>query len=578
MLYDIYRVGKVISGMEQTGMDPMLVPETLSNITNVLTLNFKQEEASVQYRGVNCSEYSREGAEKFLLRKASANGPNYGPSAQLTENEKTLMKKTAAWFKEAASEGEEASQKIFLKIFELITENKEAIIEEMKEQRPTDKKAKVLLTVRIDGRFPGEEERFFTYYSKKVRNKLIGKENHTGTCCLCGSKDIALLPKVDVFKFYTLDKPGFISGGFSEDDVWRNCPVCITCEPVLREGKKFMLEHLKFRFSGFEYYIIPSSTCSDEKQEVLLGSMLDRISQKSFSFKKESGKDFEGLCNDIFEELSEESDINSFRIIFFKKENAAERILLDMKDIFPSRFSLLYSVKYKVERTYGELIKEKFGFRYFRQYLSKTEPLSRGNDLDAVFLALMHAVFTRQIISMDILLPHYMRSIRRAFLNGEYFFHTVMRAWIGIKYLQEIGCMKYKKEEFPMDEKLQKTLEPYDIGLDTKLKKALFLTGVLAQKVMNIQARNLNGATPFTKNFKDFRLRITDVQRLITEEIKLMQQYERYSKVSESIAQGAMSLFFESDSKKVISVDEINFYIAGGVVLSDKIYEQLKEE
>lgn len=580
LIYDVYKVGKAIRDiMENDEMDSMLNPETPANITHVLAIDLIQEGDVVKYKGISSSEYNQDDAKKFLLRKASSNGPNYGPSAQLTVDEKTLTKKIAAWFRDAKDETQNTEmKKIFSEIYEVIIKNKKEILREINEQKPKGKKVQILLTVSLNNQFPLYVEMFFKYYSQKIKRKIIGEENHKGTCCLCGENDVSLVPKVDIFKFYTLDKPGFISGGFSERDIWRNCPICISCEPILREGKKFMLEYLKFRFSGFDYYVIPSTTCNDDTQESLIGIMIDKISQKSFKLQEESNKDFESLCNDMFEELSNERDIKSFRIIFFKKDNSAERILLDMKDIFPSRFAVLYSAKYMMEEIFEELTKEKFSFRYFRQFLSKTDPSSKVNDLDANFLALMQAIFIKKRISLEILLPHYMRNIRRAFLNEEYFFHNVLRSWIGIKYLQEIGCIKYKEDEGYVNEKIEKLLEPYDIGLNTNLKKALMLIGVLAQKVMNIQAKNLNGSTPFTKKLKDFRLRRADVQGLFAEEIKIMQQYESFSKSSKLIAEAVTELIIKSDAEWTLSVDEINFYIAGGLVLSNKIYEGLKEE
>ncbi len=578
MIYDVYRVGHAISGINDSDIDPLLMPETPKNITNVIWLEFTQEGDEVSYTGVEVRDYIVKDAQKYLLRKASANGANFGPSAQLTETEKTLLKKIAAWFKDASTEvGDKSDHNLFSKIHDLISKNKDDFISEINEKAPKGKNIQNMIAVGLNGQYPLEVEPFFQYYSKKVMKKIVGEDNHTGTCCLCGRNNVELLPKVDVFKFYTVDKPGFVSGGFSEQDIWRNCPVCISCEPILREGKKYMMEHLRFRFFGFVYYLIPSSTCNEDTQELLV-DRLEAISYKSFSFKESSESEFSSLSGDMFEDLLESGDSNSYRILFFKKDNAAERIILDMKDIFPSRFAALYSAKHHIEQTYKELTKENFSFKYYRQFLSKTEPASKTYDLDGSFLTLTHAIFTEEKVLLNTLLPHFMRDIRRAFLNGDYLYHTTLRAWIGLIYLHEIGCVDYRRENTGMDEKLEKVLFIYDAGLDTKLKKGLVLTGAFAQKVMNIQAHELNGSTPFFTRLKGLKLRQPDVEGMVTEAVTKMQEYDKYSKGSKLIMETITDLIFSSPAQWNLSTDEINFYIAGGMALSKKIYDELKEE
>ncbi len=577
MIYDIYRVGKAVSGNEDE-MDPLLLPDMPKNITNVIWLNFEKDKGGIKYGGIEVLEYSDITPQYSLLRKASSNGTNYGPSAQLTEADKTLLKKIAPWFKEASMGTEmEEEKKTLLLIYEFIINNQKDIINEINEKAPKGKNTQYMISVKLNGVIPYKVPMFYRYYGNKIKKKIVGDDSHRGTCCLCSKKEASLIPKLDVFKFYTFDKPGFISGGFEEKDVWRNCPVCTACEPVLREGKKYVLNNLHFKFFGLDYYLIPSSTCGEDRLELLLARLED-IKNKSFSLKEAAENEFQSLSGDIFEELSAQEDINSYRILFFRKDNSAERILLDIKDVFPSRFYTLYSAKHKIEKVYEELTNEKFTFRYFRNYLSKSEPSSRVFDLDSNFLALTQAIFKREKIKPGALMPFYMNNIRRAFLNDEYFYHTVLRAWVGIHYLQVIDCMDYEKGEDKMDAKLESVLEPYKMGLDTNIKKALVLTGVLAQKTMNIQAKELNGSTPFFNRLKGLKMRSSDVEGLIKDAIQKMQEYERYSKVSKLITEAITELIFMSPNNWGLSTDELNFYVAGGMTLSNKIYAQLKEE
>lgn len=576
MLYDVYRVGKAI-GNSYDSNGKLLIPEIPKDITNVISICFERKGDEVVYTGIDITDYNLNIAQKYLLRKGSPRGTNYGPSAQLTEVDKTLKIKIIAWFKELQSgNSDENGQSLISQIFQLINDNQEEIEKYITNNMPKGKGVKNLLTVKVDGKFPADVDDFYQSYSERIKEKIIGKNNHKGTCCLCRKSNVDLLPKVDVFKFYTFDKPGFITGGLQEKDIWRNCPVCISCEPILREGKKYMLDNLGFNFYGLNYYLIPSSTCNQDVQDILV-DLLENISNKSFSLKEGAVKEIDTLSDDIFDELSEYGDVNSFRIIFFKKENSAERILLDIKDIFPSRFRELYAAKYKMEEIYNSIINEKFNFSYFREFLRKTHNKMRDNDLDNNFLSLTKNIFTGEKLSMDTLLPHYMRDIRYAFVNDDKFNITTLHAWIGINYLYEIGCVDFGREDF-MDEKLQEILSPYSAGLDTNIKKALVLTGALAKKVMNIQFKELNGSMPFASKLKGLKMRQVDVQGLISEAVNKMMEYKSFSKSSEIIANTAFKLIIETEPKWDLSTDEINFFIAGGMTLSREIYEKLKEE
>lgn len=583
MIYDIYRIGKVVTKETNYNMDPLIVPETPTDITHVMSLCFENKDGDTIYKGIELTEYNREQASMYLLRKAGANGANFGPSAIKTEFAKTMDKKIVAWFKEAYSTYEEITEevKILNDITESLQEHKEEIIDELSESEPKGKGIKILLMVKLNTQFPINVPIFYKSYEKKIRAKVVGEDMSFGTCCLCGRKEVKLLPEGNAFAFYTKDKPGFISGGFQEKDFWRNCPICVDCGPILRQGKKFMLENLKYKFYGMDYYIIPSSTCNDDIGYEIT-NLLENQENKKFSFQKTTEQNIKFLEEDVFYALAEYNDIHSFRILFFRKDNAAERIILDMKDIFPSRFRELYNGKDFIHKTFKDVMfhgesKQQFTFRFYRDFLSKTDKQMRNYDLDQIFLNLVQTIFTKSKISMHVLLPHYMRDIRRAFEHEEYFRNTVLKAWIGVRYLNEIGCLDYGGVK-KMENKVSSVLEQYNAGLDTDIKKALVLTGALVQKVMNIQAKELNGSTPFSSRLKSLKLRQEDVQGVISECVNKMMEYESYSKESKQIVSIVTELIFTSPAKWELSTDEINFYIVGGMALMAKIYESFKEE
>ena len=129
-----------------------------------------------------------------------------------------------------------------------------------------------------------------------------------------------------------------------------------------------------------------------------------------------------------------------------------------------------------------------------------------------------------------------------------------------------------------MNENLQAVLEPYKLGLDTDVKKALLLTGALIKKTMNIQARELSGSTPFTNKLKELKMRQSDIKGVINESVNKMMQYDSYSKASQILVEEIAELIFKSPPEWKMLNEEINFCIVGGMALSKKIYDSLRED
>lgn len=584
MIYDIYQIGKSTSDQGQDGdMEALYKTDSISDINYILSIDFVFSNEVLAYQGISIIEHNPNlNSDRYLLRKGGANGPNYGPSAKKTEYPKTVEKKLLAWFKDAAKAMSDDDQdgKMMQLIADYMQENLSSLCEDLQAKEPADKKAKILLTIKVNEKYPQDIPAFFACYKSIVEKKVVGEgEELKGTCCLCKAQEQKLIPAVNVFKFYTKDKPGFISGGFQEDMFWRNCPVCTDCEPILRKGKQYMLDHLRFRFYGLDYYILPSTTQYHTTKE--LTAILDEIDHRRFSFQKAAEDEVRSADEEFLDYLKEESDIHSFRIVFFKQENSAERILLDMKDIFPSRFKELYDARNMVKGMFEAVSKQSFNFRFYRDFLSKTEKGMRNNDLDALFLTLTQAIFLKEKIGLEVLLPHYLREIRSAFLEDSYFRNTVLKALIGIRYLQEICCMEKRGVEKVMekrDEKIASFLAQYDTGFDTPLIQMLVLAGVLVQKVLNIQAYNLNGATPFVNRLKGFKMRQDDVMGLLKEGVSKMREYDSFSVESKKLYGEISRLIGNVPSVWPITTDKINFYISAGMALADECYEMMKEE
>ena len=102
-----------------------------------------------------------------------------------------------------------------------------------------------------------------------------------------------------------------------------------------------------------------------------------------------------------------------------------------------------------------------------------------------------------------------------------------------------------------------------NVIFDDDLKKALFLEGVLAQKLLNIQFQERN-STPFRSRLNGLKIDEKTAKRLLPEIINKLEEYgKNYYKELESLIGEYM---LNADFSKY-SVDEISYYFTLGMVL-----------
>lgn len=573
MLEDIYKIGLIAKKYQEQVMDSSIIPDKIAKMDKVFSIDFNEK---LEYIGVSIQEFREDRQYQYLLRKKASNGINFGPTSQITEIDKTLNKKIIAWFEEIDIE----EAKIIAKE---LTENAKEIIKQISDK--FIKKEKNLLTIKIDERFPYDVQWIFSAYERLIKETIFGTDLNKGTCYVCQRKDVPIVPEYGVYKFYTKDKPGFIVGGFNEEKFWRNCPVCIECQPIINTARQFIEENLKYNYYGLSYYIIPATVRNTDT----IDSIIDILTEtnKQYKLDKNSKAKFELDNEQILYTLKDENDINSFRIFFVQKSNSAERILLDVKDIYPSRFKEMYEAKSIIDKNYKELLKIKnkdkqiehikFNFSFFREFLKKSDDKNSDDDLNKIFLSLTENIFLKNKIKLETILTHIMRKLRRYLTTEELgrLKISTLKAMAGIQYLLLVNCLGRKEEEM-MVSNFDNIFEKYQCGLDTNVKKALVLTGALVQKVLNIQLHEIN-STPFTKNLKSLQLREEEVKGLVAQAVNKMIEYGYYSEKSKEIVEEISKLIFKSNDKWKLSVDEINFYIVAGMALQKEIYGKEEE-
>lgn len=583
MIEDIYNVGLCVQNFIDTHqLDEELLPDMPDNLTGIVGIKVN---STGEYEGLQFIESSKDNILKMLLKKKSSKGANYSPTALITNIETVLDNKIISWFKKYTKKTGSLNQeeKIISSIYYSLTKKSPKIIADYKSLNLAS--GSYALTVIFNNKLPIDTPFIFDRYASELRGKRepVGK----GTCSLCMKPDSELIAKSSVFKFFSDDKPGNIAGGFSKDRVWMNYPICSDCETILSKGKSYIWKYLVFPYYGLSFYLIPSSRSLSSVEEIT--GMLKDINQKRFSFSQRYQNAIYFAENEIWEILGDYNDINSFHLLFIKSERSGqvERILLELKDVFPSRIKRLFEAKKNIDNRFS-IEEPGFNYSFLRRFFLKQDQKNRNNDshqffrsndLDQLFLDITKSLFLQEVIDPKILLPHFMKEIRYALVNdGFYSFRETARsALICFEYLYAVNCIKYDKSEgrVSMEHPLETIFEKYANGLDTDLKRALFLLGALVSKVMVVQYANL-GSTPFQNRLRSLKMRQEHVEGLMNEAIIKLREYDSYSKSSRKIVNYITELILQSPANWPLSVDQINFYISAGMALHEEVYSQFE--
>ena len=573
MIQDIYRVGLCAKrGMQSTPLEEDLMPNMKVKLDGIIAIELDRDG---KYKGLRIMESSAETLLGILLKKKAPMGPNYSPTAQITEIEKTLSVKIIGWFKNYGNIKNDTDNQVNIiqDSYRSLTVSEKDIISDY--DKLNLKKGSYALTIIYDNMLPLHIPFVLNRYSEALRRKseAVG----LGTCSLCGNPNSEIIVKSNVFKFFTDDKPGNISGGFNGSRVWMNYPVCRNCETILARGKAYTWDNLKFQWYGLSYYLVPSTRSLSTLEE--LAELLEDIIHRKLSLNEKTQKSVQSTSLEIWDIITENSDINSFHLLFIQSEQSGsvERILLKLNDIYPSRIKRLFSGKKSIDTRFS-LADKGFNFGYIRKFFLKSDRKNRKNDLDSFFLEITRSVFLQVRIDPLFLLSHFMREIRDSFVNESdiSFKQTALNALISLEYLAEINCINFEGR-IDMSNPLDDLFQRYGKSMDTDLKRALFLIGALAAKVMEVQYINLK-STPFQNRLRELKMRQEHVEGLLNECINKLREYDSYYESSRQIVAIISRLLLQTPAVWPLTVNQINFFISTGMALSKEVYTKFKKK
>jgi len=597
MIEAIKDIGEYV--LEKEGKDPLdvLIDDPASNPTyrNILTVDCVENNGLFEFKRVGIEPYSKEKRKRYLYKKGSgARGTDLTPTTLVTEIKRTFKTKFYPWFNNILKDsniGLTEGEITFLSgLRNCIEKNKDKIVEGLISKRADiDKKENVILTLKINGDYLGDYTVFkeilkvkslYGFYEKYGKKSLAENE----TCSVCKNPKAEVYGFVDTYKFYTVDKPGFVSGGFNQELAWKNYPVCFDCALQLKAGRDYIDEHLDFRFYGFNYYLIPKLISKGYLEEIL--EILEDFRGKNPEFKQDYINLVQEDEEEVFELLSKQQNFLTNNLLFYEKSNSAFRILLYVEDVLPSHLRKLFDTKKVVDdrsifKGFGKEKPMKFTFRNIWSFYPRTKEV----DLGKYFLEITNKIFTNKKIDYQFLLKNIMKRIRKEFRNwddAKPFNPTRESTHLAFQlldFLNELNLLKnynggnsmdksniFGEETIDLDNKIDAVFSEFQDFFDTDAKKAIFLEGALTQFLLNIQRRE-RGSTPFRSKLQGLNLDEKLVKGLLP---KIQNKLEEYDKNYYRNLESRISRYMVQAGKNwKMTKDEISFYFVLGMNLSN---------
>lgn len=570
-----------------------------------ILFDFDDKEKEFKYKGVEVEEYSKEKLGKYLYKKGSPNGTDITPTAMVTEIEKTFNIKIINWFKNYSSNGYSKNE-IIPNIYSSLQKNKEKILQDLKEKSTVENN---IISIKIDSQYPGDYgflKNILVNSSTEKYFKKFGKisKSQNNLCSVCQENRDEVYGFVSSFNFYTVDKPGFVSGGFRQENAWKNYPVCLNCALTLEEGKKYLADYLSFNFYGFRYLLIPKfikSTSGELERDIF--KIIER--QKDPKLRKKIIKSLTNDENELLEEMSEQKNFLNNNFLFYLApkgfDGSVFSILLYIEDILPSRLKKMFEIKEDVDRedifktcivpTFNKQGKRdgekplEFNFGILRTFFPR---VSKNRAFDKYFLSIINSIFINKPIDYVFLLSFIIQKIREDFLNSYPTKVDTLKAFMLLNYLRKLKILKMKEGTGQMEslslpnemrgeikERTEVFFQKFSNFFNNNIKKGIFLEGVLTQFLLNIQYRERK-ATPFRVKLKGLKLDEKQVKKLLPE---IQNKLEEYGKNYYRELETLISFYFISSGDNWhISNDEISFYFVLGMNLSDLFKKEKERE
>lgn len=557
-------------------------PNPNNKYNNVIKIKLICENNEVIYKGLEIEEFSEDKLDLYLYSKGSSRGGDNTPTTRVSKLDIPLKK--------LLNPIKNMNMDSFKKVHEFLSadENYDLINSDIIKNMLS--KEGYILTLILDNKWIGQygevKDKILSENNKSFYEKYetTSKENDKNCYC-CKKKKKEVYGFVNTYNFYTVDKIGFVSGGFDQKKAWKNYPICSECANILEKGKKYIEDKFTDRFSGLSYMVIPKTIFNIEDNDYF-EILLEQFENKNkISLSEEKGDELLHNEKISLEAISQIENNMMFNIMFFEKDKNSFKILLNLEEILPSRLKTIFEKKKEIEKreiylnlkAKNNYINLKFNFSIFEEFFRKDKSNNK------TFLDAINSVFTDKAISYDFIIKNFCGPIiKPSEYKNSYF--LARESLLILEVLNELNLLKNKTkgEVREMIERNEKNeiflnfLESHEETFDSDLKRAIFLEGVLTQKLLNQPEQRNSGA--FYSRLNSLKMSEKIVKRVFVEVINKLTEYKKkhyYFELEKIIA-----TYLTSGNFKELSNDEMSYYFVLGMNLVDvfNVNEEDKKE
>ena len=442
-------------------------PNEKGNIQKVIKILIDQRKDGYFSNGVEMEEFRNKYLDKYLYRRGSSSGADITPTSKFAGDiEKTFKNKILRSIQDIIKEGKNLGfdteeQRQINQIYNALLSAESSIIKKLKERSDeieTGEGAIITLVFQKDGEshYIGDFDLFHKVLKIKAKEKYFkqyGKQSlgNDQECTVCQKNQAEVYGFVNTYSFYTADKPGFVTGGFKQQDAWKNYPAGFYCACKLELVKKYLNAYLNVNFFGFHYILIPKLFSNTIMENAL--DVLEDIYEHRASEMIEAGFDqrfINRLTNaedEILELISQEKDYLSFDLLFYREKQAAFNILLHIEDILPSRFKRFFKLKARLDAIdiFKNEVSKKDGkrllifnfsiLRNFFPYISKTR------SYDKHFLELVGKIFSLRPVDYHFIIKAIVTKLRSGFVNNKYLKIDCLSGYMLLNFLAALKIL-----------------------------------------------------------------------------------------------------------------------------------------
>lgn len=607
LLTGVYQIGKYLSSIKDASKNPLEdIIEDASDggkYKHILKIIFRSKNKSLSYEGIEYEEYSNSRKLRYAYKSGPSKGGDYTPISKYVDSRKTLER--IEWsIKKILTNDEDVDEiksekQIFKSVSDLIAEHKKEIIENINEKKSEIKTGKneyflLCLVIETEGelKYPGDfllvQKRLLNVDSEQYYSKYNKISKGEGTCYYCSSQT-EVFGFVNTFNSYTVDKKGMIAGGFKQENAWISYPVCATCAKLLELGKKYVLENMSSRFSNFDYMVIPKLSFYDREDWSDLKETIEDFEKKTkLSTSKDKMNNLLSSEKEFLEIMKDSKNSVNYNILIYREEQSGNvfRILLYIEDIVPSRVKRILYIKKEVdENKLFHVLPGKDGSHYNLVFtfsmLRKFFPNNKiEGDFDKNYLEILNNIFSAKEFSYKFLLNKIVDKLRRSFAKDENIDIFALEGLMLTEYIKKLelfndyqkGGVNIMPEISDKNKMYMDFLKENCESLDSDVKKAVFLTGVLVKKLLYIQYRERN-SQPFYSRLNGLKLSLAYVRKLFVEAVNKLNEYDKnyYSSLEELIGEFMLTA-------QTLSDDETSFYFTLGMTLARKFKVDKEEE